>query len=425
MSTAGETKTEIVEAKRPRLRLPSDQKSILFEGETEGETKGNSSQMPRFTMRVLEGQTLDPLQTLQAELLGEPHQQIVNDINNLLPISAPNSPTSTPKALTKDSLRSRSAPQLRNEIDEIVTAITAITATAITDANNDNNIIPDIISDGQVLLLLPEQELGGFTPSMFRQLREMMSVSQNEADIIRSYTIAGQRVLIHWRNQIWCITRNRRNLIWRCITSSWIQRPTNVYEKSWNFFGAIGQGTMDGFSDEISLAVNGARLAVNVGTVVAPHVGAFGRSLGRAAGYIGRVAVVTAWATGGFLLGELVRAAGGGGGGGGGNSHNLNDDNNGVETKTHDNRLVASSPGGDDPNGGSNTETTQTPKKKKPNQTEIDQEKARRKEVRRVNAAKRMADSKGLTDKGKEGNIHFNDENSGRLYEPSYRQFTL
>jgi hypothetical protein len=341
-------------------------------------------------------------------LLGEPHQQLVNDIKNLLPIFAPNSPTSTPKALTKDSLRSRSAPQLRNEIDEIVTAITAITATAITDANNDNNIIPDIIPDGQVLLLLPEQELGGFTPSMFRQLREMMSVSptQNEAVIIRSLTIAGERVLIHWRDQIWCITRNGRNLIWTLISSAWIQRPRNVYEQSWNFFGAIGQGTMDGFSDEISLAVNGARLAVNVGTAVAPYVGAigrgtmdvgtavapyvgaFGRSLGGAAGYIGRVAVVTAWATGEFVLGELVRAAGGGGG---------------------------------DPPPGSSTSTDE--KKKK--EAEEETEKARKRRIAMERLRKRIADSEELTERGRGGNLHFNDENSGRLYEPSYRQFTL
>jgi hypothetical protein len=66
---------------------------------------------------------------------------------------------------------------------------------------------------------------------------------------------------------------------------------------------------------------------------------------------------------------------------------------------------------------------TKEPKsrKKKPNQTEVDQEKARRKEVRRVNAAKKMADSKGLTEKGKKGY-----SGPGRkLYEPSYRQFTL
>jgi hypothetical protein len=163
---------------------------------------------------------------------------------------------------------------------------------------------------------------------------------------------------------------------------------------------------MDGFSEEISLAVNGARLAVNVGTAVAPYVGAigrgtmdvgtavapyvgaFGRSLGGAAGYIGRVAVVTAWATGEFVLGELVRAAGGGGG---------------------------------DPPPGSSTSTDE--KKKK--EAEEETEKARKRRIAMERLRKRIADSEELTERGRGGNLHFNDENSGRLYEPSYRQFTL
>ncbi len=144
---------------------------------------------------------------------------------------------------------------------------------------------------------------------------------------------------------------------------------------AWNTFGAFGQGAIDATEAAAPIVESGVRAGVRAGGVV----GQIGLELGR-------IALVSAWATGRFFVSTIYDIA--------------------VQA-------TAADPDGDDPGGGSYTGTKEKPPRK---QT------PKPKPVPRMMSGLQRRDGWHRSD-GYSGSGSGRD--NGKLYKPSFKQFTL
>lgn len=375
-------------------QIPTEQRHLTFEGgETKGETKGaTKGEIPSFEIKVVphkpSRQPLTPLEILQATLSernkdGELiFSQLIEDINVLLPpvnkseLRSRSEDTRPPPTNQSANMRSKSAPA---SAPASITTITNAIINAVVTDQYPVSAMPTGIS-----LTLPSVELQGVDSGVLQTLRDIIIGDPEHVNQIHSIVIAAgvlghesTVILMTHGNDVWCVTAQNGNLLWAQILETWQHVPDSqtIGAGAWNTFGAIGQGAIDATVTVAPIVDSGVRAGVRAGGVV----GQIGLELGR-------IALVSAWATGRFFVSTIYDIA--------------------VQA-------TAADPDGDDPGGGSYTGTKEkTPRKKTP----------KPKPVPRMLSGLQRGPGWHRSD-GYSGSGSGRD--NGKLYKPSFKQFTL
>ncbi len=367
-------------------QIPTDQRHLTFEG---GETKG---EIPSFNIKVVphkpSRQPLTPLEIMQATLSernkdGELiFSQLIEDINVLLPpvnkseLRSRSEDTRPPPTNQSANMRSKSAPA---SAPASITTITNAIITAVVTDQYPVSAMPTGIS-----LTLPSVELQGVDSGVLQTLRDTIIGDPEHVNQIHSIVIAAgvlghesTVILMTHGNDVWCVTAHNGNLLWARILETWQHVPDRqtIGTGAWNTFGAFGQGAIDATEAAAPIVESGVRAGVRAGGVV----GQIGLELGR-------IALVSAWATGRFFVSTIYDIA--------------------VQA-------TAADPDGDDPGGGSYTGTKEKPPRKNT---------PKPKPVPRMLSGLQRRDGWHRSD-GYSGSGSGRD--NGKLYKPSFKQFTL
>jgi hypothetical protein len=393
-------------------KIPTDQKRLIFEYESKGETKG---EIPSFDIKVVPHkpprQPLTPLEILQVTLSernkdGELiFSQLIEDINLLLPpvkkseLRSRSEDTRPPPTNQSANMRSKSAPA---SAPASITTITNAIITAFVTDQYPVSAMPTGIS-----LTLPSAELQGVDSGVLQTLRDTIIGDPEHVNQIHNIVIAAgvighesTVILMTHGNDVWCVTAHNGNLLWARILETWQHVPDRqtIGTGAWNTFGAIGQGAIDATEAAAPIVERaGTRAgtgawnafgaigqgAIDATEVLAPIVGPIVRDGVEMGLQVMQYCLVSAWATGAFLVNTIV------------------------------DKVTAADPDGDDPGGGSYTGTKEkTPRKKTPKPRPV---------PRMLSGLQRGDD--WLSRGGHSHNGRHSD--NGKLYKPSFKQFTL